>query len=123
MKYFGNRQNRPAVRGFGARAFSDSDPLSGMANLLDLGLVFIVGLIITLFTAYHLQDLFSEKGSMTLVKQAADGQMEIITKEGHKIKAVKVTRETAKGRGTRLGVAYRLEDGSMVYVPDDGSNK
>jgi hypothetical protein len=123
MKYFGRRRKQPGARDTGPRSFNDSDPLSGVANLLDLGLVFIVGLIITLFTAYHLQDLFSEKGSMTIVKQAADGQMEIITKEGRKIKAVKVTRETAKGRGIRLGTAYRLEDGSMVYVPDDGTGK
>jgi hypothetical protein len=44
--------------------------------------------------------------------------MEIIVKEGEKIKATRVTRKAASGRGSRLGVAYRLEDGSMVYVPD-----
>jgi len=31
---------------------------------------------------------------------------------------MKVTREQAAGRGLRLGTAYRLEDGSMVYVPE-----
>ena len=30
-----------------------------------------------------------------------------------------MTREEAAGRGTRLGTAYRLEDGSMIYVPED----
>jgi hypothetical protein len=44
--------------------------------------------------------------------------MEIITKKGTRIDAVKMTREQAKGRGMRLGTAYRLEDGSMVYVPE-----
>ncbi len=96
----------------------DNDPLSGVANLFDIGLVFIVGLIITLFTAYHLQELFSEKSEITIMKKSKNEEIEIITKKGKKIKAVKVTKKKAEGRGQRLGVAYRLEDGSMVYVPD-----
>ena len=35
-----------------------------------------------------------------------------------KIKALKVSKEKAEGRGERLGTAYRLEDGTMVYVPE-----
>ena len=96
----------------------ENDPLSGVANLFDIGIVFIVGLIITLFTAYHLQDLFSEKSEITIMKKSKNEEMEIITKKGKKIKAVKVTQEKAVGRGERLGIAYRLEDGSMVYVPE-----
>lgn len=96
----------------------DDDPLSGVANLFDLGLVFIVGLIVTLFAAYQLQDLFSEKSEMTITKRTQDGQMEIITKKGKKIKAVKVTKTKAEGVGERLGTAYRLEDGTVVYVPE-----
>ncbi|MDY7037920.1 MAG: DUF2149 domain-containing protein, partial [Thermodesulfobacteriota bacterium] len=75
-------------------------------------------LIITLFTAYHLQDLFSKKSELTITKTSKEGQMEIITKKGKTIKAIKVTREKVKGRGERLGIAYRLEDGSMIYVPE-----
>lgn len=118
MKYFRPRRSRSLHKDYGAQAFSDNDPLSGVANLLDLGLVLVVGMFITLFTVYNLQDLFSETSNLTIMKKGADGQMEIITKEGRKIKAVKVSRDTAKGRGTRLGTAYRLENGSMVYVPE-----
>ena len=92
--------------------------MTGVANLFDIGLVFIVGLLMTLFSAYHLQDLFDETSEMTIMKQRADGEMEIIIKKGTQIKATRVTKDAAKGRGSRLGVAYRLEDGSMVYVPD-----
>jgi hypothetical protein len=94
--------------------------MSGIANLFDIGLVFIVGLIMALFSVYHLQDLFSETSSFTLVKQnAPDLEMEIITKQGKTIKARKVTQETIRGRGRRLGTAYQLQDGSIVYVPED----
>lgn len=97
---------------------SDNDPLSGVANLFDLGLVFIVGLLIALFGAYHLEDLLSQTSEMTIVKKTSDGMVEIIEKKGRKIDAVKMTRETAKGRGERLGTAYKLENGSMIYIPD-----
>jgi hypothetical protein len=112
MKYFRRRRDNT----YGDQG--ENDPLSGVANLFDIGLVFIVGLIITLFTAYHLQDLFSEKSELTIMKKSENGQMEIITKKGEKIKAIKVTKEKALGKGERLGIAYRLEDGSMVYVPE-----
>jgi hypothetical protein len=96
----------------------ENDPMSGVANLFDLGLVFIVGLLISLFGAYHLQDLFSQKSVMTITKKNQDGQLEIITKKGNRIESVRVSQAKARGRGERLGIAYRLEDGTFVYVPE-----
>jgi hypothetical protein len=121
MKYLQQRRIRKAGRAFGDQAFADDDPMTGVANLFDIGLVFIVGLLMTLFSAYHLQDLFDRTSQMTIMKQHSSGEMEIIVKKGTQIKATRVTQDTAKGRGSRLGVAYRLEDGSMVYVPDENA--
>jgi hypothetical protein len=98
----------------------DNDPMSGVANLFDIGLVFIVALIVTLFSVYRLDDLFNEKSELTIMKKNENGEMEIITKKGKKIKAIKISKDKAKGRGEKLGIAYRLEDGSMVYVPEKG---
>jgi hypothetical protein len=92
--------------------------MTGVANLFDIGLVFIVGLLMTLFAAYHLQDLFDRTSEMTIMKQRKSGEMEIITKKGTKVKAMKVSKLKTTGRGERLGIAYRLEDGTMVYVPE-----
>ncbi len=120
MRYFPKK--RSAISGFEEQNSTESesnDPLTGVANLFDLGLVFIVGLIFTLFSAYHLQDLFDKKSELTIMKQSKSGQTEIITKKGKKIEARKVTKKEAKGRGERLGTAYRLEDGTMIYVPDN----
>jgi len=96
---------------------SDEDPMSSVANLFDVGLVFIVALLVMLFSAYHLQDLFDQNSNMTIMKKTADDQLEIITKKGVKIEAVKVSKSKTKGRGERLGTAYKLKDGTMVYVP------
>jgi hypothetical protein len=118
MQYFQKRRIRQAGRGFGDQAFRDDDPMTGVANLFDIGLVFIVGLLMTIFSAYHLQDLFDENSEMTILKKHESGEMEIITKKGKKIKAMKVSKTKASGNGERLGIAYRLENGTMVYVPE-----
>lgn len=96
----------------------EEDPLSGVANLFDVSVVFIVGLMITLFSVYRIGDLVDAKSEITMVKTNAQGQREIIVKKGTKITAYKVTGETAAGDGERLGVAYRLADGQIIYVPE-----
>ncbi len=101
----------------------DNDPLSGVANLFDLGLVFMIGLILMLLTAFRLNDLLDPQAKVTITKQAPEGKLEIISKKGRKIQAVKVTRKKGDGLGTRLGTAYRLSDGTMVYVPDEEGRK
>nr|WP_320114756.1 DUF2149 domain-containing protein [uncultured Desulfuromonas sp.] len=113
------RQRRYFARPSGGRQGADEDPLTGIANLFDLGLVFIVALIISVFSAYHLEDLFDQNSEMTVMKRTADGQLEIITKKGRKIEAFRSTQQQTSGQGERLGTAYRLKDGSMVYVPED----
>ena len=112
MKYFKKK------RGLATGDLGDNDPLSGVANLFDIGLVFIVALLVTLFSVYRLDDFFNEKSELTIMKKSKNGEMEIITKKGKKIKAIKISKDKAKGRGEKLGIAYRLEDGSMVYVPE-----
>ena len=99
---------------------ADDDPLSGVANLFDVGLVFIVGLFLALMTVYHIMDFFSETSEITIVKKNEEGQMEIITKKGKEIKIEKVTDKKIGGEeGMRLGTAYQLKDGRMIYVPDE----
>ncbi|PTN35576.1 DUF2149 domain-containing protein [Desulfonatronum sp. SC1] len=111
MKYLQRHQKRGA-------GLSDNDPMAGVANLFDLGLVFIVGLLLAIFGAYRLEDLLQQDSQVTITKQSASGEIEIIIKDGKKIEAMMVSSEQAKGRGQRLGTAYRLEDGSMIYVPE-----
>ena len=107
-------------RRFSVSAAGDDDPLSGVANLFDVGLVFIVGLFLALMTVYHIMDFFSETSEITIVKKNEEGQMEIITKKGKEIKVEKVTDKKIGGEeGVKLGTAYQLKDGRMIYVPDE----
>jgi hypothetical protein len=93
--------------------------MNAVANLVDIFLVFIVALLMRFLSAYHLEDLLNQQSELTVLKKSPDGEMTIISKKGTEIQAVKITRTQAEGRGTRLGVAYQLEDGSMIYLPDE----
>ncbi len=115
LRYFRTRGRRKGAGG----DLAGNDPLSGVANLFDLGLVFMVGLIVMLLSAFRLKDLLNPDSKVTITKETASGQVEIISKNGKRIKAIKITSRKGKGRGTRLGTAYRLDDGTMVYVPDN----
>jgi hypothetical protein len=94
------------------------DPLAGIANLFDVSVVFIVGLMIALFGTYRLADLLDPNSQTTMVKTDAQGRTEIIVKKGRTVEAYKVGRETGQGQGKRLGTAYQLDNGQMIYVPE-----
>jgi hypothetical protein len=94
------------------------DPISGVANLFDASIVFIVSMMVALFMAYNMIDLLDPKSEVTITKKTADGRVEIITKKGKEIKARKVTDKGLSGEGKRLGTAYQLKDGRMIYVPE-----
>lgn len=94
------------------------DPMSGVANLFDAAIVFAVGLMVAMVSAYHLQELFTAD-ELTMIKNPNQpGKMEIITKKGKEIKVEKLTKEMAQGEGMRLGTAYRLKNGKVVYIPE-----
>jgi hypothetical protein len=98
----------------------DSDPLAGVANLFDVSVVFIVGLMVALFGTFRLQDLIDPRSEVTLVKTNATGEREILIKKGRKVTSYKVGRQAGEGKGKRLGSAYQLESGQMIYVPEEG---
>jgi hypothetical protein len=97
---------------------AEEDPLSGIANLFDVSVVFIVGLMISLFSIYRMADLVDAKSEVTLVKTNAQGEREIVVKKGTTITAYKVSGKTMSGNGERLGTAYRLDNGQIIYVPE-----
>jgi|SRR5690606_11155205 len=96
----------------------DDDPLTGVANLFDISVVFIVALMVTLFSVYRMGDLLDPDTEVTMVMTNDSGQSEIIVKRGTEIEAFEVTGDSMSGDGERLGSAYRLPSGQIIYVPD-----
>jgi hypothetical protein len=97
---------------------SHEDPLAGVANLFDASVALIVSMLLALFAVYNMLEFMDPKSEVTITKKARDGQVEMITKKGTEIKVTKVTEKELSGKGLRLGVAYQLETGGVVYVPD-----
>lgn len=105
-------------RGDPATHHQDMDPLAGMANLFDASIVLIVSMMIALFMTYNMLEMFDTDTRITITKQNAAGEIEIVTKEGTEIKVQKSTDTELSGAGVRLGTAFQLEDGRVVYVPE-----
>ncbi len=98
----------------------DNDPMSVVGNLFDVAMVFAVALMVALVTRYDMTEMFS-KEDFTIVKNPGQENMEIITKEGERISRYTPSenQDDASGRrGRRVGVAYELGDGEIIYVPE-----
>jgi len=96
----------------------DMDPLAGIANLFDASIVLIVGMMVALFMTFDVMAMLDDTTDVTITKRSADGEIEIVTKTGSEIKVQRVTDTELSGAGTRLGMAFQLEDGRVVYVPE-----
>jgi hypothetical protein len=65
-------------------------------------------------------EMFSQE-DFTMVKNPGKDIMEIITKEGQEINRYTPSEDqshTDGAKGKRVGVAYELEDGKIIYVPE-----
>lgn len=101
-----------------AAAPGDMDPLAGIANLFDASIVLIVSMMIALFMTFNMLELFDENTKVTITKEGADGEIEIVTRDGTEVKVQRSTDEQLSGAGVRLGTAFQLDDGRVVYVPE-----
>lgn len=97
----------------------DSDPISVVSNLFDVAMVFAVALMVALVTRFNMTELFSQE-DYTMVKNPGTPEMEIIAKEGQTITRYKPSEsQTSSGpKGRKVGVAYELESGEIIYVPE-----
>ncbi|MCO8121062.1 DUF2149 domain-containing protein [Stieleria sp. TO1_6] len=94
----------------------DSDPMLSSINLVDVFLVAMAILMIAMMN--HPMNELSQ-GDFTMVRDAGKPTMEIVVKEGKKLSRFQSTGVSSEGNGMKAGTAYRLNDGSMVYVPHD----
>lgn len=97
----------------------DNDPMSVVSNLFDVAMVFAVALMVALVSRYNMTEMFSQE-DFTMVKNPGKENMEIITKEGEKINRYTPSEngDPSSNKGKRVGVAYELENGDIIYVPE-----
>ena len=105
---------------FGVGNEEEDDPMSVVSNLFDVAMVFAVALMVALVSRYNMTEMFSQE-DFTMVKNPGKENMEIITKEGQKINRYTPSEDQSKKSGTkgkRVGVAYELDNGEIIYVPE-----
>jgi len=97
----------------------EEDPLSYIANLFDVALVLALAFMVMLLISYNMIDLLNPKADVTIVKNPGKDNMQIIIKKGKEIKVMNMTKEIVGGEGEKIGTAYRLKDGTIIYVPEE----
>lgn len=95
----------------------DDDPAAGLLNLFDIWLVFAVSLLLAALTYSQLPQS-SSADAITTIKNPGEPDMEIVSKQGKEVETLKMTNNQLTGEGERLGTAYRLKSGKVVYVPE-----
>lgn len=91
----------------------DDDPMLSAVNLVDVFLVLVVALLAAVASSSQ----SASPVNNTLLK-AGEPDMEIVaTEQGREIR-YRGTGGVSEGEGVRAGVAYRLRDGSIIYVPE-----
>lgn len=98
-----------------ARRYEDraGDPLDGLVNLFDLGIVLSVAFLLAALSSLDLTSALTGKVE-TGSRRPADA---VVAGEGQKVKQVRLKPgEKVIGRGEAIGVVYRLSDGRTVVV-------
>jgi hypothetical protein len=115
-----NKLSRKRKSSLRQKETEDVNPMTAVANLFDVSIVFAVALMVALAARFRMTEIFSQD-DFTIMKNPGKENMEIITKKGNKIERyTPASSQDGKTgtRGRRLGTAYELETGEIVYVEE-----
>ncbi|MBJ7355021.1 MAG: DUF2149 domain-containing protein [Thermoleophilaceae bacterium] len=95
------------------------DPLDGLVNLFDLGIVLAVAFLLAALSSINLTpDVLKNKTSQS----QSVPKDSVVAKPDEKIEQIQVEPgSTVVGRGEELGTVYKLSDGRTVIVKKKGS--
>ena len=97
----------------------DDDPLSGVANLFDVAMVFALGLMVMLLLYLSMPEVLTQT-DMTIIKNPGQQNMEVIVKQGERIEKLDMMNETVQTEIVgEMGRIYKTKGGGMVYVPSN----
>ena len=94
------------------------DPMGSLVNLFDVAMVFAVALMVAFVIQSRMTEFLTAEDA-TFVKNAGKKNMEIIVKKNNKITRYKSEQNSGSGKGRRVGIAYQLENGEVIYVPEE----
>lgn len=107
-------------RRFRVLSEEDTDPMLSSVNLVDVFMVAVVMMAISLLShpANALKD-----ADYTIIRNPGQANMEITVKQGKRLTRFQATGSSTEGNGVKAGIAYEMNDGSMVYVPTSRSKE
>jgi hypothetical protein len=86
------------------------DPLDGLVNLFDLGIVLSVGFLLAALSSLNLDELLTSRS------KALQQSNQVVVKPGERARPLTQPQGRVIGRGRQVGSVYRLADGRLVYV-------
>ena len=102
---------RPSAR---QRPDRGGDPLDGLVNLFDLGIVLSVGFLLAALASLNLDSVITHR------REALQRANQVVVKSGQRARPLGQQKGRVIGRGQAVGRVYRLTDGRLVYVQDAG---
>ncbi|WP_153558170.1 DUF2149 domain-containing protein [Roseimaritima sediminicola] len=103
-------------RRFGVLEEDDSDPMLSSINLVD---VFLVAMVMLMAAVANRTLATSAAASAADTAEANGPPQRIVVEQSQRLSRFRTSGATAEGNGTLAGTAYRMNDGTMVYVPSE----
>ncbi len=94
----------------------DDDPIAGAMNIIDVFLVIIAVLLVILMS--NPLNPFATEEEIIVIKNPGKPNMEMLIKDGTELKHYQSSGEVGEGKGSKAGITYKMDDGSMIYVPE-----
>ena len=117
----GSRQRSRRLKRSSILTEEEENPMTGVANLFDVAMVFSVALLVALVVSYNVTELMTQD-DITIVKNPGKPNMQIIEKNGQEIKTLNQSNEIGGGTGKMMmGSLYELEGGKVIYVPNENA--
>lgn len=89
------------------------DPLDGLVNLFDLGIVLSVAFLLAALSSLDLTNALTSKSK----EQATRPADPVVAKQNQRVKEIQLNPgERVVGQGEPIGTVYRLSDGRTVIV-------
>jgi hypothetical protein len=112
--------NRPGGSKITARARSRDDragdPLDGLVNLFDIGIVLSVAFLLAALSSLDLTSVITER-NQSLENRAEVPVDAVLKNPGDQVRTIELQPgQEVVGRGEPVGTLYRLEDGRTVIV-------
>jgi hypothetical protein len=86
------------------------DPLDGLVNMFDIGIVLAVGFLLAALSSLNLTTALTKTGL------ARPPSNQVTVTKDQTVAPVPTAAPRVIGRGTQVGTVYRLSDGRLVYV-------